>query len=469
MKTYLQKLKALLILFVFIVVITNCSKSVDSMEELENKDEEIVNLACSECDLVIDTSTGIVDGEILNIQPGAIIGLSGSGDNYQNITFNNIRGTEENPIIIKNCDGRAIVISKGSFGVKFRNSEYFKLAGAGDKNHEYGIKISTPTGFFLTFEYFTKNFETYNIEVAGLETNGIGADNGFAGIGIKTSPYQDCDLFTDPTRTAWIMENVTVRNCYIHDVGGEGFYIGHGFYNGRVESSCTEITYSHSIQHIRIHDNLIENVGYDGIQIKNANLDCELYNNVIRNYGTLNEGFQNEGLLIGGGTTGKFYNNFIFEGTGNGIQFQGMGNVDIFNNVIANSGGNGFYGSNGDQVYRIPDGYFNIINNTFVNSGENGFAFFNNEGGTKRLINNIFAVSAEDIYRKGATIDTISNIMSQNISDLDFFDIANNNYAIGKNSIAYKKGTDVSLYDIIDDILGNTRSVPYDIGAYQLD
>lgn len=425
------------------------------------------NLSCSDCDFVIDTNTGVVDGEELNIQPGDIIGLSGAGENYKNITFNNIVGTEDNPVIIKNCDGKAIIESTYSFGVKFRNSKYFKFAGDGDENHNYGIKISTTTGFFLTFEYFTTDFETYNIEIAGVEPNGIGEDNGFAGIGIKTSPYQDCETFSDPTRTAWVMENITVRDCYIHDVGGEGLYIGHGFYNGRVESSCTEITYSHSIQHIRIHDNLIENVGYDGIQIKNADLDCELYNNVIRNYGTLDAGAHNEGLFIGGGTTGKFYNNYVLNGTGHGIQFQGMGNVDVFNNIIANSGDNGFYGSSGDQVYRIPDGYFNIINNTFINSGNYGFVFFNNEGGTKRLINNIIAGSGEEIFRKGSTIDTISNIMTQNLDYLKFSNFTNNIYSLEENSPAINYGTDVSEYEVVNDILGHPRSGAYDAGAFE--
>jgi len=482
MKSNVKKHKYLLILFVIMVATASCSKDQTISNEESITDDAIVNdgntleenvtaeiepLACADCDFVINTSTGVVDGTILDIQPGAVIGLSGSGEDYKNITFNNIVGTAENPIIIKNCDGRAVIASTYAFGVKFKNSKHFKFAGNGSNDFDYGIKISTSKGFFLTFEQFTTDFETFAIEIEGYQPSGIGENNGFAGIGIKTSPYQDCDVFTDPTRTAWIMKNVTVRNCYIHDVGGEGLYIGHGFYNGRTESSCASKTYSHSIQHLRIHDNLIEDVGYDGIQIKNADLDCELYNNVIRNYGQLDENAHNEGLFIGGGTTGKFYNNYVINGTGHGIQFQGMGNVDIFNNVVANSGENGFYGANGDQIYRIPDGYFNIINNTFVNSGNNGFAFFNNEGGTKRVINNIFAGSTEDIYRKGASLDTISNIMTQNISALHFADIQNNNYLIGTGSIAKDKGTNVSEYGVMNDILGKSRSENYDIGAYE--
>lgn len=455
---------------IFLCLFCSCSKG-DEIEKSMNDTINLIktNFSCGDCDHIIETNTGVVDGDELGIQPGQIIGLSGSGDSYNNITFNNITGTKENPIIIRNCDGQAIVESTGSFGVKFKNSQHFKFIGDGDESTAYGIKISTTKGFFLTFEQLSDNFETYLIEIAGYEPSGIGEDNGFAGIGIKTSPYQDCDLFTDATRTAWIMKNVTVKNCYIHDVGGEGLYIGHGFYNGRQESNCSSVTYSHSIQHIRIHDNIIEDVGYDGIQIKNADLDCELYNNRIKNYGQLDEGAHNEGLFIGGGTTGKFYNNYVINGTGHGIQFQGMGNVDIFNNVIVNPGDNGFYGASGTQVYRIPDGYFNIINNTFVNAGNNGFAFFNNDGGTKRLINNIFAGSVEDIFRKGAAIDTSSNIMTQNLAPLDFTDISNHDFSIGSNSSAINKGENVAIYGIVDDILGNARpeSNDYDIGAYE--
>lgn len=283
MKIFISKL---IVILCYVVL---CS----FLDKLDIQEEKNQNTACSDCDFVIDTKAGVVEGKDLNIQPGDIIGLSGAGDNYKNITFSNIIGTEDNPIIIKNCDGRAIIESTHSFGVKFKHSKHFKLSGDGDENEEYGIKISTTNGFFLTFEFFTTNFETYQIEIAGLEPNGIGEDNGFAGIGIKTSPYQDCVTFSDPSRKAWVMEDVTVRNCYIHDTGGEGIYLGHGFYTGRKESACSEITYSHSIQHVRIHDNLIENIGYDGIQIKNADLDCKLYNNVIFNYGTIDNGAHN--------------------------------------------------------------------------------------------------------------------------------------------------------------------------------
>lgn len=432
----------------------------------------VEDVSCSECDFVIDPETGQVDGEELGVQPGQVIGLSGAGANYHHITFSNINGTADKPIIIRNCDGQAVIESYHSFGIKFTHSKNFKILGDGDQDSDYGIKISTSKGFFLTLEQFTTDFELYLIEIAGYEPKGIGENNGFAGIGIKTSPYQACDVFTDPTRQAWIMENVTVRNCYIHDTGGEGLYIGHGFYEGRVESACSEMTYSHSIKHIRIHDNIMENIGYDGIQIKNADEDCEVYNNIIHNYGQQDEGAHNEGLFIGGGTTGKFYNNYVINGTGHGIQFQGIGNNDIYNNVIVNPGngpekkGDCFYAAND---VRFEDGYFNIMNNTFVNAGRNGFAFFGGDGGVKRVYNNIFAGSGDELSRKGVEIDSSNNIFTQDVESLKFRNPDDWDYTLMEGSRAIDGGADLSDFKISLDIMGNARPAGggYDVGAFE--
>ncbi|MCV9388250.1 right-handed parallel beta-helix repeat-containing protein [Reichenbachiella ulvae] len=454
-------------------LLSHCSSDVGgTTPEPEIERPPVSDVACSDCDFVIEPGVGMIDGEKLGIQPGQVIGLSGSGENYQNITFTNIVGTEADPIIIRNCDGKAIIESYYAFGVKFTHSEHFRLLGDGDVASDYGIQISTSKGFFLTLEQFTTDFDISLVEIAGYEPRGIGENNGFAGIGIKTSPYQACDVFTDPTRSAWIMKNVSVSHCYIHDTGGEGLYIGHGFYEGRVESACSETTYSHSIQHIRIHDNRIEDVGFDGIQIKNCDKDCKVFNNVIRNYGQLDEGAHNEGLFIGDGTTGEFYGNYIINGTGHGIQFYGIGNNDIYNNLIVNAGngpdkkGDGFYAAN---AVRWEDGYFNVMNNTFINSGRNGLAFFGVDGGVKRFYNNIFAVTGAELSRKGVAMDSANNIFTQNLESLHFSNPDKEDYSLQDGSRALDAGADVSMYGIDVDILGQSRPVgtAYDVGAYE--
>lgn len=266
------------------------------------------------------------------------------------------------------------------------------------------------------------------------------------------------------------MKDIEVYNNFIHDVGGEGMYIGHGFYTGRKESACDQITYSHSVQNIRVYDNKIENVGYDGIQIKNADRNVEVFDNSIIGFGLKQEGAHDEGLFIGEGCTGKYYNNLIMNGNGNGIQYQGMGNVDIFNNVIVNVQGNGFFGAHGQYVYRIPDGYHNIMNNTFVNIGNMGFVFFNNDGGIKRVLNNVIAGVEGNMTSKGADLDSSNNFFTQNVAGLQFTDLAKGNVSLKNNSILIDAGTNLAKdLGVTFDFEENPRPAgnAVDIGAFE--
>lgn len=425
---------------------------------------------CSACDYVIKGYHN--NGEKLNIKPGQILCLDASTQ-YEKIVFSNLKGTELEPIIIRNCGGKAIISSPGGFAVKFETSENFKFIGDGDSDDPYGIKVTTRSGFYISFEKFTTDFEVARIEVAGANENGLGENAGFAGIGIKTSPYQDCNLFSDSTRQAWVMRNINVHHNYIHDTGGEGLYIGHGFYKGRIEAKCPVKTYSHSIQGLKVHDNVISNTGFDGIQIKNADKDCQIFNNVITNFGMRNEGAHNEGLFLGEGVTGKAFNNLIKSGTGHGISFQGMGNNDIYNNVVIDAGMDGFNASGSAMGVYIPDGYFNIFNNTIYNSGRTGFVFFNNDGGKKRVMNNLVVKAGNRITSKGAVLDSSNNIFTQKTCNILFRDTLHNDLRIKHGSPAINKGTDVRVYTptLTFDFLKNARprGKRFDIGAYEFE
>ncbi len=472
MKPTYTNLWALICPLIIFQLLFSCNKSDIESQNLDediqlDEDNEtpivVEPIACDECTYVVNSWK--TDGEELNIKPGDIICLDGNIE-YNNLLFTNIKGTSEKPIIIKNCDGKVAFVNptNSAYGVKFQYSNNFKFLGNGGGG-DYGIKVSTEKGFFISMQTFTTDFEIANIEVTGKSAN----RSGFAGIGIKTSPYEDCDLFRDPTRTAWIMKNIIVRDNYIHDVDGEGLYIGHGFYNGRTESDCTEKTYSHAIKNVRIFNNKIENTGYDGIQIKNSNENVAVYNNFINGYGKKRSGAHDEGLYIGDGTTGKFYNNLVIDG-GTGIQVHGMGNLDIYNNVIIDAYDYAFFGASGTTVYRFPDGYFNIFNNTFHSTGERAFAFFSEDGGVKRLNNNIFvAPNATEIARKGATLDSLNNIFTKDLSYAKFVDFDNNNLKLSQDSPLIDAGSNLSDFGLEDDINGVLRpqGKSYDIGAYE--
>jgi hypothetical protein len=334
---------------------------------------------------------------------------------YKTIKLNFIKGTKLKPVIIRNCGGIATI----SEGLRVENSEHFRLLGDG-ADAQYGLKIQTHKSFYASFEMFTTDFEIAYVEVAGYNKNGQGEGSGFAGLGIKTSPYQACELFKDSTRQAWVMRNVNIHHNYVHDTGGEGMYIGHGFYSGRKEQKCPFKTWSHSIKGFRLHHNLVENTGWDGIQIKNVDEDCEVYNNIVRNYGTRDHGAHNEGLMLADGVTGKAYNNLIDTGTGHGIMFQGMGNNDIFNNIVLNAGEDGFNGTGSVMGLYLPDGYVRIFNNTIYNSKEDGFTFFNARGGEKIIMNNLVIKAGHKLYPKGAPVKLANNIFVQDTTLVDF-------------------------------------------------
>ncbi|MFT4739246.1 MAG: hypothetical protein ACI83B_000276 [Sediminicola sp.] len=459
---YFLRIKAFnYLLLASIIFVFSCKK-----DSLKPEEEEIFEIFdCAKCKYIVEGYFN--DGVDLDIKPGDVICLQ-AGIEYGPLLFTNIVGEGGNPVILRNCDGVATVKSDKSFGVKFEDSKNFKVLGDGAET-KYGIKISTNEGFFLSMEYFTTDFEIARIEIAGLEPNGLGPNSGFAGMGIKTSPYQDCDLFTDPSRRAWVMQNISVHENYIHDTGGEGLYIGHGFYTGRKESACSQVTYSHSIENIKVYENIIENVGYDGIQIKNADLNVAVYNNIIRNYGNKNENAHNEGLFVGEGCTGEYYNNLIVDGTGNGIQYQGIGDVNIFNNIVVNAGQSGIFAASGEYVFRLEDGYHNIINNTIVNSGNFGITFYNNGGGIKRIYNNVIAGSGNELMPKGATVDSTANILTQNIGQFGFEDFGSGKVKGSNNSPLIDAGINVSEFGISTDYAGQPRpaGAGYDIGAYE--
>ena len=404
------------------------------------------SIQCDDCDYIVGLKQQVIDGKKLAIKPGELICLSGKIGTYDRLTFINLNGTPESPIQIKNCDGLATIDSDQAFGMKIRKSEHIEVLGNGDARYLYGIKISTKKGFYLTFEDFTTEFKVAQLEIAGKNAGKPDGNSGFAGIGIKTSPYQNCELFQNTRDASWTMKNVIVEHCYIHDTGGEGLYIGHGFYNGRIEKQCTDTTYSHSIHNLSISNNIIQNVGYDGIQIKNADKSCQVSNNYINGFGLRNENGHNEGLFIGEGTTGTFTNNIIMNGSGHGIQLQGMGDIIIANNIVINVDDHGFYAASGPHAYRLTDGFFHVYNNSFIDFKKCGFAFFNNDGGVKRLHNNVFASTTKSLQRKGAQLDSSHNIFTNKVAAFRTLDEGTGKYSLIQNERMIGKGLATSEF-----------------------
>jgi hypothetical protein len=419
-------------------------------------------LASCGCTYTVPSNAWLVDGKALALKPGAVICLK-AGNTYKSITFRNIVGTAEAPIIIKNCGGTVTVDGSGSgCTLKTELSKYFRITGG--EGSTYGIKLySGKQGMQLV--NLSTNFEIDHIEIA---------NSGFAGIMAKTDPT--CNDITN--RGFFVMRDVSFHHNYIHNTGGEAFYVGHTFYKNGLKLSCGT-RYPHTLEGVKIYNNIVKYSGWEAIQVGSAPKGVEVYNNRIENYGFANVAYQNNGVQFGEGTHAKFYNNYINKGPGTGLIIIGNGENFAYNNIIVNAGGDGIFA---DERTATGAG-FRFVNNTIINPGKNGIVLYAefltnivqnniivNPGNYSKLV---YPRTGNDSYiyylSKTMKVTNTNNYNTRNIADLKFVNSGAFNYALTSTSPALNKGANISTYAIPVDyaLLPRLKGTTYDIGAYE--
>ncbi|HYG37329.1 MAG TPA: RICIN domain-containing protein [Cytophagales bacterium] len=425
------------------------------------------------CKYTVPLSQEIVDGSKLNIGPGDVVCIQ-SGQR-ESLWFQNFTGTAANPIIFKNCGGQVVITNTNRYGISFSNSKHFKLMGNGSTNFKYGIKINGVATVGLSFNRLSTDFETAYIEVYKSLGPGLMA---------KTDP--ECGK-PETWKGNFVMRNVNIHDFYVHDVGskgggGEGFYIGHSFFEG-ISTACGKL-YPHTIENIKVHNNTIENTVFDGMQVSCATSGVEIYSNTIKNYGTLNNGGQQTGLVIGGGSKGRYYNNKVDKGTGPGVCIFGQGDIHFYNNSISNTGLEGIFI---DDRSTDPNLGLYLYNNTVVNSKMTGIltydatlkinVFYNNlvvnPGNWEAWGNNwkkafIYLERIPEI-NKIVKYDTANNYFVKEVSSAQFVDPANYNFHLKSNAPVINRGKDLTYLGIIfdQDNLKRPSGNAFDIGAYE--
>lgn len=274
------------------------------------------------------------------------------------LIFQNLMGSDLNPIVIKNRNGKTVQITQASiqssFGITFKFCQNIKVTGL-DNGQSYQLKIngiSSIAGMGLIFDRGTKNVELSHVEIA---------NTGAQGVQFKSpEPYNGSKTVTD---TTYFRQYVNLGslgkglfyNNYIHDVASEGFYIGSTSYdvgdglaltiNQNFAASLPSngiLTYTngawrflpHLADNILVYNNIVENTGWDGIQVASAK-NYKVYNNQVKNYGLSKEKSQMFGIIIGSPCKGEVYNNTINTGNGSAIQCFGIQNR-FYNNLIIN-------------------------------------------------------------------------------------------------------------------------------------
>jgi hypothetical protein len=465
--------KKLILSLTFILVAFRCSDDQFMTESTALVSTDDLNatvtsstgtIECSGCDYVVPAGQTLVDGAALGLQPGSVIGLSANVA-YRNLNFQNIVGTAEQPIIIRNCGGNARLDATGTTnGIKIERSKYFRITG-GDIDGSYGITVNGGH-MSVNFGFLATNFEADHLEIF---------NSGFAGIMAKTEP--SCNDAT--LRENFLMENVDLHHNYIHDTGGEGIYAGSSWYAG-MQTPCG-LRLPHEIHNIRIFNNLLRNTGWEAIQLGCATKGASIHNNTVENYGTVNKLYQNNGIQISAGTGGLCYNNLIKKGTGNGMIVFGLGDNIIFNNIIDEAGNFGIF----CDERETPGPGFQFLNNTIINPKSDGIRIFAELVPRNVIVNNIIAnpgsysaydtlpVTSAFVYTldENVKIEMSNNYFTTDTEALKILDIAQSNYAMENSSPVIDKGADVSLYyNILTDFYGHSRVAGpgYDIGAIEV-
>lgn len=426
----------------------------------------------------IPASQLIIDGNNYNINPGDTIRLSAGIKEYLRIS--NFHGDSLHYIVFINDSGSVIIQNNSHpFGILIVNSSYFKFTGTGVDTVKYGFKIlktqANMNGFNISGK--TTNYEIDHFEIA---------NTGFAGIMAKTDPV--CDLSAN--YGYFTQYQTSIHDNYLHDIGGEGLYIGHSFFGG-YQTNCNgqaDTLYPHELKGVRIFNNYLENCHWDGIQIGCATEDCEIYGNIITKYGLDSLNSQNSGIQISGGTTGKCYNNLISNGSGNGINVFGLGNNLIFNNIILNAGKN-YYANDPTQIVNgifcddrttISGLPFMFMNNTIINPKTDGIRFYSTQSNNNKFFNNIIihpgslgSYSVNDqsyiFLSNGVNANLSNNYFAPDMININFKDSSSGNFKLTAISPALDAGMDVSSYGINFDFdnIPRPSSFGYDIGAYE--
>ncbi|PLX13844.1 MAG: hypothetical protein C0598_02745, partial [Marinilabiliales bacterium] len=397
----------------------------------------------------------------------------GSEKDY--LLLRNIHGTENNPIIIKNVGSEVIFNTDHYFGIKIANCSFIKFLGNGEDNYDYGFRIlRVGNGSGISIDELSTNIEIAYVEVSNTL---------IAGLYAKTDP--DCTFAS--SRDNFTMYSLHIHNCYFHDIGDEGMYIGHSKYvQGVFLSDCDTTIYPHVLKDVKVYDNILEYIGWDGIQVSSADEDCSIYNNIIRFDSQKEIIYQMSGILIGGGSKCDCYNNQIYDGKGDGIDVLGLGGLKVFNNLIVRAGKSFMPGNQNEykhgiyvgDVYTTPGSSFKIYNNTIVRPKSFGITYNNNVAEKGYLYNNLIADPGQKNLGEIAFINSNvplskievgNNYNAYEIQEVKFENPGQDRYNLLVNSPAVDMGKNLSNEGITFDILNQPRPFNnvFDAGAYE--
>ena len=249
-----------------------------------------------------------------------------TGTYYSVIEFNNIAGDPCRPIVIM----PQTTLTTPVFRIK-GDSRYLKIWGGPT---QYGIKV-TPGAIAVNL--------SHHIEINNVECSG-----GSVGVYAKQDVVYSDTMTWHPN---YRMNNLSFKNMWVHDVQGEGMYIGitqpDGLTVRSTWSGLDTTILPIRLDSVEVSNCIVERTDWDGIQLSNARNGNKVLNNTVRDFGRINMSAQQAGIILGGNCSGDVSGNTVLRGTGSGIQIFGYGVINVSNNVLDSCGYNGQTNSNG--------------------------------------------------------------------------------------------------------------------------
>ncbi len=436
--------------------------------------------------ITIGTGSGFLsyDGTGLSFAGNTITITPGT---YTGIGIFNVNGAAGNPCTIIN--GGAVVHTSATTSAdsafEVGTCNYLHITGTGGGG-TYGFVVGVGGT-----ACFNAHYGSRNIEIDHMECNGNGQSYG--GLIFRTYPSESCQwsitggmgpaTALQMANPVWSHGYMKIHDNYIHNVTGEGMYLGCSHFgnadangytpNNNPLGGCSNGNEA-PVDLAQIHDNLVQHTGYDGIQLSgciNGNMLIE--NNTIISFGEANTDGQDGGITVNPGSCGIVNRNWIqYTGTGvcMGIMWQGQGDSFVTNNIII-GGGNGqvgiaFLRNTIDNVLGSTHQNIFFENNTIVGFqtgywwyGDNGFrtgTFWKNNIVTAPTLWSIGNGNISTL-QKQTVIENTSSAFPQ------FVNYAGNDFHLQSSSPAKSTGT--TLANVVQDYYGTGRTVPYDIGA----
>ncbi len=412
------------------------------------------------CDHVLDLDVTSVSGADLGVEPGDVVCVAAGERQF--LRLSGFVGSPEAPIVVTNCGGVSTIrnTDRAYALVIEGQSRYLHVTGTGDESAEHGFRISAPDtdpypGIGVWILGRSSDVEVDHVEVY---------ETGFAGVMAKTDPA--CE-----DRAAWpdyVQRNVHLHHLWVHDTGGEGFYVGSTQAMG-YERTCDGATVTipaHFLEGIEIDHVLIEDTGWDGAQVGFARSGCSVHDNVIRRVGLAGEMYQQQGLQIGAYSSCEVRRNVLSDGPAMGIIVLDSADSLFADNVIARFAGDGIYANLRGLV---DEASYRFVHNTIVAPSGAAIRLFG-AGVHDAVAWNNFVIAAADgegSIAAGSDVgfEAADNVFAASIAEAGV--AGDDDFHLGDSSPARGAGRDLTAMGFALDLDGRARAMPPSAGAYE--